>query len=330
MVLDDKYEPLTPDKLPKPEINSFAFSFCTIEEQAFIRGCESLINGREDRALRHFASASHHDNAFHDAWFMQAFLSLVQGNPDSARQHLLKILSANEPFHGQYILRFLPRLRMQVNLFEDFVFHVMPTTADAAAITARIYLLENKVHEAKKIIHAAFRQHQNNPVVRVVWAEVMIEDNAPSAVIEEIDRNIQFHSGDSETDLLLTFLIGRACFLTGDYRGGIYHWDSILGHASGKNPRLMDRFRIHLAKAYESKEYLIDTLETLSAVEDSGMLYSTDEDVSFKRGLLVEKINNMKNQGIVKPWRFTDLHEFRKRRDSQGFLEINRPGESPA
>jgi len=265
-----------------------------------------------------------------DAWFMQAFLALVNSNIEFSRQCFLRILQSDDVLQGRYVLRFLPMFRMHVNLFEDFVFQVMPTTADAAAILARLYLIEERVHEAKKVIHPAFRTYKNNPIVPAMWAQTMVVDGAPKQVIEEIDRNTPYHSGASELDLLQTFYIGRAFFDLGDFRSGIYHWESILGHTRGKNPRLLDRFRIHLAKAYQSKGYLLDTFEVLQTVEDGNMMFDDGEEVSFVRGRLIERINANLRQGIVKPLKFTEVHEYPRNRSPHGFLEIERRGESPA
>jgi tetratricopeptide (TPR) repeat protein len=316
--------------MPDPNIDSFTLSFCSLAEQSFIRGCDYLSRGMEERARRSFSTTTGIESHFMDAWFMLAFIALVNSKPEEARQFLLRILNEDAPFHGQYILRFLPNLRMQVNLWEDFAFQVMPTTGDAAAIAARIYLIQNRPREAKKIIHTAFKKYQDNPVVSIVWAETMIADKAPDQVIEEIDKKIFVHDGKSDLDLLLTHLIGQAHLDLGDYRSGIYHWEGMLSFTREKNPRLTDRFKILLGKAYESKGYLQDAFDVYSSVEDQSMYIDADEEVSFLRGKLIEKIKSYKSQGIVKPLRFTEVHQIPRERPAQGYLELDHPGGAPA
>ncbi len=309
--------------LPSPEIDTFALSLSRPEEQAFVHGCNAFLLGREDRAFREFKRAARIDREFMDAWFMIGFIELLNGRAERARQAFLHILQAEEPFYGIYILRFMPTFRPHVNLFEDFVFHIMPTTGDVAAITAHIYLIEKRNRAAKKVIHPAFREYPNNPAVQVVWARSMLTDNAPDEVINEIDMKIHYHGGKTELDILLTHLIGQAYLDMDDFRSAISHWEGLLHNASGKNPRLIDRFRIHLATAYEHRGYLIDVLEILKAVEDPSMQYEDGISVDFKLGQVVEKINTYKKQGIRVPLQYHNVHQYPRWKPSQGYLETN-------
>lgn len=312
--------------LPSPEIDTFALSLCGAEEQAFVHGCNALLQGKEERALFEFRKAARCTREFMDAWFMAGFIELVNGRAENARQAFLRILQDERPFFGLHILRFMPRFRAHVNLFEDFVFHIMPTTAEVAAATARLYMIEERVKEAKKIIHPAFREYGDNTAVRVMWAQVMIEDDAPEAVIDEIDGSIQFHKGKTEMDLLLTYLVGRAFLDKGDFRSAVSHWESIFHHATGKNPRLIDRFSIFLAKAYESKGFLLDVYDILRKVKDSTMPYDPGVSVDFKLGQIVEKINTYRRQGIRIPLEFEGVHDFPRWKESEGYLELDGPG----
>ncbi len=322
--------PRAVNMVPNPEISSFDLSLCSGEEQAFIRGCQYLIDGREERARRMFARAARRDPTFHDAWFMYGFMELLSGRAEEARQALLHILQEEKPFHGFYVVRFLPTFRAHVNLFEDFLFHVMPVTPEVAAATSRLYLIEGRNREAKKIIHRAFMEYPNNSAVQVVWAQSMIADDAPVEVIEQIDRKISYHKGNTELDILVTQVIGQAFFKAGDFRSGIFHWEGLLHHSQGKNPRLIDRIRILTARAFESKGYLLDTLEVLGTVEDATMPYSEGESVDYKRGRLVEVINTQLRVGIIRPLKFHEEHEYPRFDTTQGFLELHRKGEAGA
>jgi hypothetical protein len=314
--------------LPDPTISSFDLSLCTPAEQAFIHGCRLLEKGSEVKALREFRVAARRAPDFLDAWFMAGFLSLCRQDVHGARQAFLQILQKEEPLLGTYILRFLPTFRPQANLYEGFFFQIMPTTADVAAVAARLYLVEGKKREAKKIIHPAFLQYHDNSAVQAVWAQSMIADGNPGDVIEKVDRNIPYHQGYSDLDVLVTFVIGHAYFAMGDFRNGIYHWESTLHHAMNKNPVLMDYIRIRTAQAYESRGYLLDAMETLSSVEDKSIEFDDIDTVSIKVQRLKETVNAHKREGIIKAMKFSEEHEYKQIRDSHGFLEVQRPGET--
>jgi len=317
--------PQSVDRLPCPRMDSLSFSLSRSEEQAFIRGCEALLKGREEMARRHFRTAANRRAEFMDAWFMLGFIELANGRAENARQAFLHILQDDKPFFGFYVLRFLPTFRPHVNLFEDFLFHIMPTTPDVAAATARLYLIEDRNREAKKIIHPAFREYPDNPAVQAVWGQSMLADDSPDPVINEVDRRLPFHRGKNELDILVTHVIGAAYLAKGDFRSGVSHWESIMHQAIGKNPRLFDRFRILLAKQYEKKGFLIDAIEVLGTVQDHAMPYEPDMTVDFKRGQLVERINTFSRSGIVRPLQFHSLHEYPRWRPLPKYLELRKP-----
>jgi len=312
--------------LPSPEIDTLSLSMSRCEEQSFIRGCHALIKGHEERARMEFRTATRQAGDFMEAWFMVGFMELLNQRAERAMQAFLRILREESPFGGIYILRFMPTFRPCVNLFEDFLFHIMPTTPEVAAVAARLYLVEGRVREAKKIIHPAFREYPTNTAVRVVWAQTMLADGAPRAIIDDIDRRINFHQGKSDLDVLLTYLIGQAYFELNDFRSAVAHMESVLHNAHGKNPRLMDRFKVGMAKVYEAKKYLIDVFDILNTVEDPSVPYEKDVTVDFKRGQIVEKIETYRRQGIKLPLEFEYSHEYKKARRTEGYLELDGAG----
>jgi len=326
MTLYDKRHHARNTKLPSPEIDSFALSLSEGDLRSFIRGCDSLARGREDSAYIQFKKTVRSYPECWDAWFMTGIIDLANGRAELARQAFLRILSLDKPYYGLWIIRFLPKFRPLANLYDEFTFHVMPCTPDIAAILARLYLIENKVREAKKIIHPAFREFFTSPSVQAVWAQTMIMDGASHVVIEELDRRIPYHRSATDTDLLVWYQIGKAFFESGDFRSGICHWEGLLHHAAGKNPRLIDHFRVVLAKTYEKKGFIGDSIEILSQVSDMFTPYEADVSVEFKRGELIEKVNAFRRQGIVRPLFCREAHEYKKRTSTPGFLEFDTPG----
>ena len=324
--VDPRLDPTLPDRTITP----FALSLCGHAEQAFIKACDNLIAGSEERARRGFTSCTRSDPLWLDPWFMIGFIDLVNGRAERARQAFFRILRDEHAFEGIYICRFMPSFRAHANLFEDFLFRVMPTTADVAAITARLYLIEGKNREAKKIIHPAYRQYWEDPAVQAVWAQSMLMDESPEQVVNELDRKFSYHKGNTDLDLLVVHLCGQAYFDLGDFRSGISHWEGALHRAMGKNPRLIDRFKILIANAYEHKGYLIDALEVLSTVEDGMMTYEPGVSAALKREELLDTLDKYKTEGIIKCLRFHEEHEYPRWRPAQGFLEIQRPGGAPA
>jgi tetratricopeptide (TPR) repeat protein len=318
--------PMVPDR----EISPFALSLCALAERRFVKACDYLIGGNEERARRKFMSAARENRNFLDAWFMVGFLELVNCRPEQARQAFLHILQSKTAFEGLYMLRFLPTLRVHVNLFEDFQFRIMPTTADVAAALARLYIIEGRPREAKKIIAPAFKKYWDNPSVQAVWAQSMLDSDSADEVIKELDYNNEFQRGTSELDLLVIHLIGRAYMDKGDFRSAISHWEGLLHAAKGKNPRLMDRFRIITADAYEQKGFLLDALDVLQSVEDGTMCYKDDVPVSLKREDIADRIKTFNQEGIVKCLQFHDQHEYPRWRPAEGFLEFQNPGHAPA
>jgi hypothetical protein len=317
-------------KLPDRKLGSFALSLCAPEEQTFIHSCDLLMGGAEEKARRGFLDCAKRSPEFLDAWFMLGFIELTNEQIAKAKDAFLHILQKETPFHGSYILRFLPDIRIFVNLFEDFMFQIMPTTGDTAAVIARIYLIEKKPREAKKVIHSAFKTYYENSAVQAIWAESMLGDGSPEEVIEGVDRLNPYHKGATELDLLVTHLCGQAYFDKGDFRSGVAHWEANLHHAKGKNPRLIDRFRICIGNAYESRGFLLDAIEVFSDVEDTSMLCSPGYPVSLKKLDIVEKINTFKQQGISKCLRYTEQYKHPRNQPSQGFLEFGCKGEAPA
>jgi hypothetical protein len=91
---------------------------------------------------------------------------------------------------------------------------------------------------------------------------------------------------------------------------------------------LIDRFKIAIAKAYEDREYLLSTLKTLGTVEDRSTTYEPGKSVDFKLSELVDKINKLRNQGIIKNMEFTYEYHRLDKRSTPGFLEFERPAES--
>ncbi len=308
--------------LPDAAIDSFSLTLSRPEEKAFVHGCQALIKGNGESARLQFRRATEIVPDFQDAWFMIGFIELSSGRVERARQAFLHILRDDKPFNGIYILRFLPTIRLHVNLFEDFLFQIMPTTPEVAAAMAGLYMVENRTREAKKIVHPAFREYPDNTAVKVMWSRMMLADGAPDVVIEEVDRRVHVHKGKREVDILLTHLIGQAFIDKGDFRSAVAHWESIFHHASDKNPRLIDRFRILLAIEYEKKGYLIDVIDTLRTVSDSTMAYDENVSVEFKRGELVEKIKAYRRQDIKVPLQYQFSHELKRADTTHGFLEM--------
>ena len=315
---------------PGREISPFALCLCTHVERTFVKACDLLLGGNEERARRLFGAATREERDFLDAWFMLGFLELVNCRPEQARQAFLHILQSKTAFEGLYILRFLPTFRAHVNLFEDFQFRIMPTTSEVAAALARLYIIEGKPREAKKIIAPAYKKYWDNPAVQAVWAQSMLGSESADEVIQQLDRRTDFHRGNTELDLLVVYLCGQAFMDTGDFRSAIAHWESLRHAVKGKNPRLMDRFRIITAAAYEGKGYFLDAFEVLSNVEDSSMSYESDISVGLKREELTDRIRKFQQEGIVKCLRYNDQHEYPRGRPAEGFLEFQNPGPSPA
>jgi hypothetical protein len=317
--------------LPDRSISPFVFSLSAAHEQTFVKACDFLMNGNESRAHRLFTIAARDNSNFLDAWFMVGFIELINGRAEHARQAFLRILQKEYAFQGCYVLRFLPSFRALANLYQNLLFQVMPTTEDVAAITARLYLIEKRNREAKKIIHPAFREYRESPAVQAVWAQSMLADNAPEEVIKELDQWSAFrpNRGMSELDVLVMVLIGQAYMDLGDFRAGICRWEGTLHHAQGKNPLMFDGVKINLGLAFESKGYLLDCLDVLASVRDRTLSYDSDCSIRMKMDELVERIETYKREGIVKCMRFFEEHEFPKWRESQDFLEI-RPSDRPS
>jgi len=324
------YSSYTSQQLPQREIAPFAFSLCTREEKVFIRACDLLLGDHEEKALKLFYRAARIDPEFLDPWFMAGFIELCNGKVEQARQAFLHILDRERVFEGLYILRFLPNLRVFANLFENFMFRIMPTTPEVAALTARIYMLEDRLREAKKIIHAAYRSFNDNEAVEAVWAQVMLKDGAPEEVIKEFHEGANIHKISTELGNVVTYLCGKAHFELGDFRAGISHWESILASSSHRNPRLTDWFKVATARAYEKEGYLLDTLEILQTVSEPSIEYEheTDVSVSMKIFELTERLKAYYEQGIVKPLRFTEEHTYPRERSTPDFLEFRKTRDS--
>jgi tetratricopeptide (TPR) repeat protein len=308
--------------LPDRTISPFSFSLCAAHEQTFIKACDYLMNGNEYRAHRLFTAAARGDANFLDAWFMVGMIELVNGRAERARQAFLRILQKEYAFQGYHVLRFLPTFRAFANLYEDLLFQVMPTTEDVAAMTARMYLIEGRNREAKKIIHPAFREYNDSPAVQAIWAQSMLADNAPEQVIKELEQRSGVRRGMTELDVLVMVLIGQAHMNMGDFRAGICRWEGSLHSAQGKNPHLFDGVKIKLAVAFEGKGYLLDCMDVLSSVNERDSSYDSTCSVRMKMGELADRLETYKRQGIVKCMRFFEEHEFPKWRQSEDFLEI--------
>jgi len=306
-------------------IDSFTLSLCTPCEQAFVNGCNDLIQGHEDHALMSFKTSAKAHKEFFDAWFMVALLELKRGRVDIARQAFLRIVGSEVPFYGFHILRFMPRFRPMLNFFEDFTFHAMPTTGTVAAALARMYLIEGKVREAKKVIHPAFREYPDDFAVGVVWAQSMLDSDSPDEIINEIDMKMSLHSGRNEIELVLTFLIGQAYLMKGDFRSAISHLESVLHHGQEKNPRLMDFFRINIAKVYEKEGYLTDAFDAVDEVENQFLPYDDSMTVELKRYWLINRMETFRTQGIIKPIEFNYTYRDRRAQRDRGYLEFKRP-----
>ena len=311
----------------KPELSHFARALSYPEVKLFISASESLREGHDERAIRLFRKAVKHDKEFYDGWFMWGFLALVKNQVEVAKQAFLHILQSKKSFEGIYIVKFLPDLSIKVNLFENFPVRVMPTTPEVAAILARIYLIEGKPREAKKIIHPAYLRYPKNSAIRIVWAQSMIDDDNPGEVIDEIDKSLNYHRGDNELDLLVTWHVGKAYLHVGDFRSGIFHLESVLHFAKDKNPRLIDRFRTLTAQEYESKGYLLDTLEILNEVGDKSADYGRGITIGGKIRSLTETINKQREQGIFRNLKFQDYERIQVREKARRFLELKKCSE---
>ena len=185
-------------------------------------------------------------------------------------------------------------------------------------------MLRGQYREVKKIIHKAYLTYPNNPAVQAVWAQSMLADDSPEEIIKDLDQVVKYHLGLTDLDLLVIHLIGQAYLRKGDFRTGIAHLESATHVGVDRNAPLIDRFKIILAQAYEDREYYLSVLKTLGTVEDRTAIYEEDKSVEYKCSELVEKINTMRKQGIIKNMEFTYEYEGKEKRSMPGFLEFGK------
>ena len=179
------------------------------DEKDLAAGCQALVSGDEESALRHFAQATE----LADGAFLAGVLSLKQERVEAAIHYLI-MADQQQKELGQHLFRHDITATLSIPVTEEITAHVGPNVRGVLLALAEAYQGREKFSDAAECLQRLRRLEPEDVVVKLSLAELLMESGTPTR--ETCQDVVQLTAGiENDSALHAALLLYQAKALRG-------------------------------------------------------------------------------------------------------------------